>query len=75
LAQKVCVAGCFNGWDPMTTPLERDRDGIWMCALTVPAGEHQYRFVVDGEWCDDPLNTARCGNEFGSENSVLIVEM
>jgi 1,4-alpha-glucan branching enzyme len=73
-AREVFVAGCFNGWDPMMTPLERNREGVWTCALGVTPGEYQYRFVVDGEWCDDPLNSKRCWNEFGTENSVLIIE-
>lgn len=73
-ANNVCLAGCFNGWDSLATPLKRNQEGIWTCAISIPAGEHQYRFVVDGEWRDDPLNSARCWNEFGTENCLLVVE-
>ncbi len=73
-ATQVFIAGCFNEWDPMANPLERDEEGTWSCTLAVEPGEHEYRFVVDGIWCDDPANTVRCCNEFGTYNCVLIVQ-
>ncbi len=73
-ALNVFLAGCFNGWDPLATPLVRDEEGVWMCTLDIEPGEHQYRFIVDGEWQADPLNNMRCWNEFGTENCLLIVE-
>jgi 1,4-alpha-glucan branching enzyme len=73
-AGRVFLAGCFNGWNPRATPLKRDREGMWTCAISIEPGEHQYRFVVDGEWQDDPLNLRRCWNEFGTENCLLVVE-
>jgi hypothetical protein len=73
-ASRVFLAGCFNGWDPTATPLKCNQEGVWTCAISIPAGEHQYRFIVDGEWRDDPLNSVRCWNEFGTENCVLSIE-
>lgn len=73
-ALNVFLAGCFNGWDPLATPLARDKEGVWMCTLDIEPGEHQYRFIVDGEWQVDPLNSMRCWNEFGTENCLVIVE-
>lgn len=73
-AHNVFLAGCFNGWDPHATPLHWHDDGIWTCSINIEPGEHQYRFIVDGEWQDDPLNARRCCNEFGTENCVLIVD-
>lgn len=73
-ASTVFLAGCFNGWDPHATPLHRHDDGTWTCSLSIEPGEHQYRFVVDGEWQDDPLNANRCRNEFGTENCILMVD-
>lgn len=70
----VCVAGCFSGWQPQGLPLKRNNEGVWTCTISIEPGEHQYRFIVDGEWRDDPLNSRRCQNEFGTENCVLIVE-
>jgi 1,4-alpha-glucan branching enzyme len=73
-AAQVFVAGCFNEWHPTANPLERDDEGTWSCSLYIEPGEHEYRFVVDGVWWDDPVNTIRCWNEFGTQNCVLIVQ-
>jgi hypothetical protein len=72
-AAQVCVVGCFNGWNPMANPLVPDDKGTWSCSLAIEPGEHEYRFVVDGVWCDDPANTSRRFNEFGTQNCILIV--
>jgi 1,4-alpha-glucan branching enzyme len=72
-AAQVFVVGCFNAWDPTANPLTLDEDGTWRCSLAIEPGEHEYRFVVDGVWCDDPDNTSRRLNEFGTQNCVLIV--
>ncbi len=73
-AREVFIAGCFNEWNPAATPLQKDASGTWFCMVDLEPGRHEYRFVVDGEWRDDPLNTVRCANEFGTENCVVIIE-
>jgi 1,4-alpha-glucan branching enzyme len=73
-ATEVFVAGCFNDWNPSATPLEKGEAGTWSCTIDLEPGRHEYRFVADGEWRDDPLNVMRCSNEFGTENCVVIVE-
>lgn len=73
-ASRVSVAGTFNQWDPEATPLVRTRDaGVWSATLSLPAGEHQYAFVVDGErWVPDPAAPAvDDGFGGGRRNSVL----
>jgi len=72
-AVQVFVAGCFNEWNPMASPLTRGGDGSWTCTLMLEEGEHEYRFVVDGEWCDDPLAEMRRPNDMGCENCIIIV--
>ena len=73
-AVKVFIAGSFNEWDPMANPLKRDEEGTWICTLALEPGEHEYRFVVDEAWWDDPVNMLRRWNEFGTQNCVLIIE-
>jgi hypothetical protein len=34
----------------------------------LPPGAHHYRFLVDGEWRDDPECALRTPNPFGGEN-------
>ncbi len=72
-AAQVFVAGCFNNWDPTADALMLNDDGMWTCSLTLEPGEHEYRFVVDGVWWDDPLAEMRRPNEFGCENCIIIV--
>ena len=72
-AAQVFVAGCFNNWDVTADPLTVGEDGIWTCTLMLEPGEHEYRFVVDGFWWDDPVAAVRRPNDFGCENCVIIV--
>src|ERR1043166_3947129 len=46
-AQKVCVAGSFNEWQPEQTPLVPVGNGRWIGDLTVKPGRYEYLFVVD----------------------------
>jgi hypothetical protein len=73
-ARRVSVAGTFNQWDAAATPLVRTADaGVWAATLSLPAGEHQYAFVVDGaRWVPDPAAPAvDDGFGGGRRNSVL----
>jgi hypothetical protein len=36
----------------------------------LPAGEHLYRFIVDGEWNDDPECALRVPNPYCSQDMV-----
>lgn len=71
-ARSVAIAGDFNGWSQSATPLEAAAvDGLWSVSIALPAGAHEYAFVVDGErWVADPLALTR-RDEFGQESSVL----
>jgi 1,4-alpha-glucan branching enzyme len=71
----VCVAGSFNDWQPQATPLVPLGNGKWAKELTLPYGRYEYRFIVDGAWITDPNAKELTPNPFGSENSVLTVEM
>jgi len=74
-AQSVAVVGSFNDWAPGSIPMEdRDHDGVWRASVVLPAGTHEYMFVVDGErWVADPLAGRYVADDFGRENSLLIV--
>jgi chromosome partitioning protein len=73
-AHHVLVTGEFTNWSREGIPLERDpSDGIWRTVVDVEPGEYEYRFVVDGVWIRDPNNKDYIRNEFGQENSLLVV--
>jgi len=73
--QTVHVAGNFNGWDPESTPLQR-QDGVWSTMLMLPPGDYEYMFVIDErQWVTDPLAVQTRDDGFGGQNAVLEVEL
>jgi 1,4-alpha-glucan branching enzyme len=72
-AREVLLAGSFNAWDPSARPLKKDAKGVWKTIMMLPKGTYEYRFVVDGQWVDDPESVEKQTNEFGSLNSIIVV--
>lgn len=72
-AHKVAVAGSFSNWDEEPIPLQRTDNGSWKATVLLPPGRYEYRFLVDGQWRDDPRCDERVANSFGSANCVLNV--
>jgi hypothetical protein len=72
-ANRVCVAGTFNEWNPTATPLVKGKEGEWRADQELVPGEYEYRFVVDGTWQEDPDAKRAIPNPFGSRNSILHV--
>jgi len=73
-AQQICIAGSFNDWHPNVTPMIRLNEGEWAKELSLPPGRYEYRFVVDGQWVDDPTAAELIPNSYGTANAVLVVE-
>jgi len=71
-AKFVNIAGDFNAWE-MTTLALRKTDSVWKITLELKPGAYQYKFLVDGEWVNDPNNVRTVPNQFGSLNNVLEV--
>ena len=72
---EVFVTGTFNGWNPDAKQLKNTPGtGPYTATLMLPKGRHEYKFVVNGVWCIDPKCTDWAPNNFGSLNSVLVVE-
>jgi glycosidase len=73
-AQKVFLAGTFNNWSDSALPMsDPDRDGTFEVALPLEPGTYQYKFVVDGQWTEDPGNPEKTPDGFGGSNSLLTV--
>ncbi len=75
-AQSVALAGSFNGWQPdeltLTGP---DATGHWSATVELPAGQHEYMFLVDGdEWRSDPTAPFFRPDGFGRNNAVIEVD-
>ena len=72
-ASEACIAGSFSDWHPAATPMISLGDGRWAEELALPPGRYEYRFVVDGQWVDDPAAKESVPNPFGGFNAVLFV--
>jgi len=69
-AQNVSLVGNFNNWD-YTKTMKKDKEGLWTSRVDLEPGKYEYRFLVDGEWQDDPKCQTRQANSFGSHNCIL----
>jgi 1,4-alpha-glucan branching enzyme len=72
-ANTVQLVGDFTHWQRDPIGMHRQADGLWKISVRLAPGTYHYRFLVDGEWRDDPECTLRVKNVFGSEDSVLVV--
>lgn len=71
-AKRVNLAGEFNGWNTQSTSMSCGDDAVWRVTVQMPAGEQQYKFVVDGDqWQPDPRNDQVISDGQGGNNSVL----
>jgi chromosome partitioning protein len=72
-AARVQLVGDFNGWvvdGNEMKPMGR----TWKKVVKLQPGRYQYRYVVDGRWLSDPLNSTVEPSPYGGDNSVLVLE-
>jgi 1,4-alpha-glucan branching enzyme len=67
------VAATFNNWNSSKHPMKKDKKGIWKKSLSLKPGQYEYRYLVDGQWENDPSCPSVVANEFGSQNNLKIV--
>lgn len=72
-AMSVLLVGDFTHWQQRGIPMQKGKDGVWCASVTLPPGKHNYRFIVDGQWQDDPDCTVRVANPYGGHNMVRTV--
>jgi len=73
-AQKVSLGGDFNNWDTQAAPMKKDKKGIWKVTVNLKSGKHEYRFLVDEKWENDPACDVCVPNDFGRMNCIRIIE-
>jgi 1,4-alpha-glucan branching enzyme len=73
-AQRVSIAGDFNQWNRSSQPLQQDTKGTWRISLDLKPAKYEYRFLLDGEWQNDPNCDSFVENPFGTSNCLKIVE-
>lgn len=72
-ALSVMLVGDFTQWQDKPIRMVKRGGGLWTASVNLPPGTYHYRFLVDGQWRDDPENRLRVPNPYGGENSVRAV--
>ena len=72
-AVSVQLVGDFTNWQDRPINLHKEGDGVWRATVKLEPGEHHYRFLVDGQWRDDPSAEQTAANPFGGIDAVLRV--
>jgi 1,4-alpha-glucan branching enzyme len=73
LAKEVLLVGEFTEWEKTPVRMIKGGGGVWHTKLRLASGRHHYRFIVDGQWQDDPNSQTHVPNPFGTFNSVVQV--
>jgi 1,4-alpha-glucan branching enzyme len=78
-AKQVVLAGSFNNWNPNELVMQPTRNG-WQLPFVIGAGNHEYKFIVDGTWMPDPHNPFTTGtgeftNSFLAYNPNYIFQL
>ena len=73
-AKRVSLAGSFNNWDARDLSAKKDSRGNWTVKVNLKPGRYEYKFVVDGNWLNDPRCNSCTSNSFGSQNCILEVK-
>lgn len=68
--KQVFISGTFSNWKAL--PMVKSH-GDFVTIIDLPEGEHQYKFLVDGEWKHDP-GVRIIDNTMGSKNNLVTVK-
>ena len=74
-AETAALCGEFNDWDKDALPMKKLKSGKFTAATTLETGtEYRFRYWLDGKrWENDWDADAYKANEFGSEDSILVL--
>jgi 1,4-alpha-glucan branching enzyme len=72
-AKEVFLTGDFNNWHPEKHPMRKDKKGKWKKQVMLSPGSYEYKFLVDGQWKEDPRNDQLYPNCFGTYNNIMNV--
>ncbi|CAG0883495.1 unnamed protein product [Darwinula stevensoni] len=67
--KEVYISGTFTNWKPI--PMVKSH-GDFVTIVDLAEGEHQYKFLVDGEWKHD-TSEPTLENDMGTKNNVMTV--
>ncbi len=67
----VFVTGSFCEWSQHGVAMRREPEGWFAEVSSLPPGDVEYKFVVDGRWVPDPRNLTAAPDGRGGHNSLL----
>jgi enterochelin esterase-like enzyme len=72
-ARAVFLAGEMTDWEAGKVAMQRDEHGTWHTALDLEPGQWLYKFVVDGQWVQDPATDDHDADGQGGQHSFVFV--
>ncbi len=72
-AKQVFVAGEMTDWDDGKKAMTRGPDGTWRATLDLEPGQWIYKYVVDGQWVQDPATPDHDADGRGGQHSFVFV--
>lgn len=69
-AKKVFLTGSFNNWNKKELRMIPSPSG-WYLPIYLEEGTHAYKFIVDGNWINDPENKIVHADAWGNMNSFM----
>ena len=74
-AEDICIIGSFNNWEPGSTPMKKDKDGVWQATVLLPKGKYTYKYLVNKKVkITDPASQLFEADGFGGMNSIRLVK-
>jgi 1,4-alpha-glucan branching enzyme len=75
VADRVFLVGDFNRWDERSHPMRKTKGRNFELEVKIPPGRYQFKYLVDGIWWNDPDAEEYVDNFWGSEDSVIQVDL
>jgi 1,4-alpha-glucan branching enzyme len=74
-AETAALAGKFNSWSLQESTMKKLKNGSFSVTLSLQAGNsYPFRYVLNGNtWVNDEEANSYLPNEYGEENSVVVV--
>ena len=69
-AMSVQLVGDFTHWQQKPINMQKSADGVCHATVELSPGAHHYRFMVDGQWRDDPECALHVPNPYGGQDAV-----
>lgn len=72
--REIFLAGDFNGWKKSSIPLIKGKDDVWRVILKLESDRsYDYKYIVDGNWLNDPNNGDLNPDTAGGANSIIYI--